>query len=108
MATTRSLRSGSIRRGGGGIGNTMGDDDYFEDAASNGTPLYAIAEAFEELSNLLESRRGGNFDLDLKSFCDASSLVSVLFGCLGIAFKFAEMEYAAKVCGSYYHVVILF
>ncbi|CDP00608.1 unnamed protein product [Coffea canephora] len=76
----------------------MEDDDAFEDAVSDseGTPLSAIADAFEELSRLLKSR-GPNFDLDLKPFCDACSLVSVLFGSLGIAFKFAEMEYVSKV-----------
>ncbi len=76
--------------------NAMDDDD-FEDTVSTGTPLSAIAEAFEDLSDLVKSRGGMKFDLDLKSFCDASSLVSVLFGCLGVAFKFAEMEYTAKV-----------
>lgn len=75
----------------------------FEDA--NGettmtTPLSAIAEAFEELS-----RTVGKFNVNgcsddcllLKPFCDACSLVSVLFGSLGIAFKFAEYEYCSKV-----------
>lgn len=75
----------------------------FEDA--NGettmtTPLSAMAEAFEELS-----RTVGKFNINgcsddclrLKPFCDACSLVSVLFGCLGIAFKFAEYEYCSKV-----------
>lgn len=60
------------------------------------TPLAAVADAFEELSAVLKAK-GLNHDLDLKTFCDACSLVSVLFGCLGIAFKFAEMEYVSKV-----------
>ncbi|CAK9159479.1 unnamed protein product [Ilex paraguariensis] len=75
------------------------EEAYFEDAfedTATGTPLSAIAEAFEELSALVSS--SGSFDdLRLKPFCDACSLVSILFGCLGIAFKFAEMEYVSKV-----------
>ncbi|MCD7459704.1 hypothetical protein HAX54_041682 [Datura stramonium] len=68
----------------------MDEDDEFEEAGT-GTPLSAIAEAFEELSSNLPR------DLMLKPFCDACSLVSVLFGSLGIAFKFAELEYVSKV-----------
>ncbi|KAJ0637986.1 putative glycolipid transfer protein superfamily [Helianthus annuus] len=59
------------------------------------TPLSAIAQAFEEISDLIN--KGGDVDdLRLKPFCEACSKVSVLFSCLGIAFKFAEMEYTAK------------
>lgn len=58
------------------------------------TPLSAVAEAFEELSRFLES---GERNLRLLTFSNACSLVSVLFGCLGFAFKFAEIEYVAKV-----------
>ncbi|OVA19036.1 Glycolipid transfer protein domain [Macleaya cordata] len=59
------------------------------------TPLSLIAEAFEDLSKSIKSK---NFeDLRLGTFSEACSLVSVLFGCLGIAFKFAEIEYVAKV-----------
>ncbi|XP_047941513.1 ACD11 homolog protein-like [Salvia hispanica] len=62
------------------------------------TPLSAVADAFEDLCATVNA---GSFDgdLDLKSFCDACSLVSVLFTCLGTAFKFAELEYGAKVGG---------
>lgn len=77
----------------------MDEDDGFEDAGT-GTPLSAIAEAFEELSSCLKSN--GYDDLRLKPFCDACSLVSVLFGCLGIAFKFAELEYVSKVSSSHF------
>ncbi|XP_057485105.1 ACD11 homolog protein-like [Actinidia eriantha] len=69
------------------------EDAAFEDA--NGTPLSAIAEAFEELSKSVKS--GNSNALQLKPFCEACSLVSVLFGSLGIAFKFAEYEYCSKV-----------
>ncbi|KAL1568454.1 ACD11 protein-like [Salvia divinorum] len=60
------------------------------------TPLAAVVDAFEKLSAVLKAK-GLDHDVDLKTFCDACSLVSVLFGCLGIAFKFAEMEYVSKV-----------
>ncbi|KAL9683449.1 hypothetical protein QQ045_015271 [Rhodiola kirilowii] len=59
------------------------------------TPLSDIAEAFEELALLVEPPESG--DLQLSSFCEACSHVSVLFGCLGLAFKFAELEYVSKV-----------
>lgn len=57
------------------------------------TPLSAIADAFEELADKLEN---GKKEFRLKAFCDACDMVSVLFNSLGIAFKFAEMEYCAK------------
>ncbi|KAL3636097.1 hypothetical protein CASFOL_020644 [Castilleja foliolosa] len=71
-------------------------DDVFEDTGVDFTPLSAVADAFEEISSVLKGK-GFNYDLDLKTFCDACSLVSILFGCLGIAFKFAEFEYVSKV-----------
>lgn len=77
--------------------NRMGfDDDEFEDAET-GTALSLISDAFEELSDLIKKDNGVSIELRLKPFCDACSLVSVLFGSLGIAFKFAEMEYTSKV-----------
>ncbi|KAL8268889.1 hypothetical protein R6Q59_002687 [Mikania micrantha] len=77
----------------------MNNEDDGYKAARSQTPLSSIAQAFEEISDLVKS---GNdhvvvVDLHLKSFCEACSLVSVLFGCLGMAFKFAEMEYTAKL-----------
>ncbi|XP_022726121.1 ACD11 homolog protein-like [Durio zibethinus] len=60
------------------------------------TPLSAIAQAFEELSEFLGCQMKDE-ELRLDTFSDACSLVSVLFSCLGLAFKFAEMEYVAKV-----------
>ncbi|OWM89358.1 ACD11 homolog protein [Punica granatum] len=59
------------------------------------TPLSGVVEAFEGLALFVRSHRGKELRLD--TFCDACSLVSVLFNCLGLAFKFAEMEYVAKV-----------
>lgn len=69
------------------------EGDGFEKIGSKFTPLSAVADAFEDLSAAVKA----NDDLDLKSFCEACSLVSVLFGCLGTAFKFAELEYCSKV-----------
>ncbi|KAF0910237.1 hypothetical protein E2562_001428 [Oryza meyeriana var. granulata] len=58
------------------------------------TPLTAVAEAFEELARRMEADGG---ELRLGPFGDTCALVSVLFSCLGIAFRFAEIEYVAKV-----------
>jgi hypothetical protein len=38
---------------------------------------------------------------ELDTFCDACSWVSVLFGCLRLAFKFAESEYVSMVVFHY-------
>lgn len=57
-------------------------------------PLRQIAVAFEELALPLKS---GNGDIQLVPFCRACSRVSVLFGCLGIAFKFAEKDFVDKI-----------
>lgn len=73
------------------------EEAAFEDAAAAAaTPLSTVADAFERLS--AEMKTKGFDHIRLKPFCEACSLVSVLFGCLGIAFKFAELEYVAKVC----------
>lgn len=70
-----------------------------KDAATLSTPLSGIVEAFEELTKILNSRKvsGSQEGLRLDTFCQACSLVSILFSCLGLAFKFAEMEYVSKV-----------
>ncbi|XP_050370137.1 accelerated cell death 11 [Argentina anserina] len=57
-------------------------------------PLRKIAEAFEELEAAVNSQTG---EVEVARFSKACALVSPLFGCLGIAFKFAEMDYVAKV-----------
>jgi hypothetical protein len=72
--------------------------EHFSDGSA--TPLSSMAEALEELARLLKSHKEVPKEearLRLDTFCDACSWVSVLFGCLGIAFKFAELEYVAKV-----------
>ncbi|XP_078428791.1 glycolipid transfer protein (GLTP) family protein [Wolffia australiana] len=62
-------------------------------------PLKRIAEAFHELDLAINSIKGQEESrgLDATRFSRACSLVSFLFGCLGIAFKFAELDYVAKV-----------
>ncbi|XP_062110137.1 ACD11 homolog protein isoform X2 [Humulus lupulus] len=68
--------------------------------AASSYPLSAIADAFEELSKLINSGKLNEsqpYQLRLDTFCEACSLISFLFGCLGLAFKFAECEYVSKV-----------
>ncbi|XP_047318617.1 accelerated cell death 11 [Impatiens glandulifera] len=65
-------------------------------ANQNEKPLRKIAEAFKDLDNKIDSQTLSQ-ELEVASFSSACSLVSPLFGCLGIAFKFAEMDYVAKV-----------
>lgn len=75
------------------------------------TPLSAMAEAFEELLEISKAnQKGSEEEMRLDTFCDACSFVSVLFGCLGLAFKFAELEYVSKVAFllSYGHSLFLF
>lgn len=69
-------------------------------------PLSAIAEAFEKLSKRVKERNNGN-DIRLDTFCEAASLVSVLFRSLGLAFKFAELEYVAKVFSFFYRRILI-
>uniref|UniRef100_A0A1J3J507 Ceramide-1-phosphate transfer protein n=1 Tax=Noccaea caerulescens TaxID=107243 RepID=A0A1J3J507_NOCCA len=84
----------------------MEEEDMIEDETrvNNNTPLSIITEAFEDLADLLKPPReiGDDDDdsidgLRLDAFCSACTHVSVLFNCLGFAFKFAEMEYLSKV-----------
>lgn len=58
-------------------------------------PLRRIAASFEELEAVAKQQAPGPA-MEVGSFARACSNVSVLFGCLGIAFKFAEMDYVAK------------
>ncbi|KAG7569164.1 Glycolipid transfer protein superfamily [Arabidopsis thaliana x Arabidopsis arenosa] len=57
-------------------------------------PLRKISTAFKELAVIVNSPSP---EVPVAQFSHACSLVSPLFGCLGIAFKFAEMDYVAKV-----------
>ncbi|CAD6206937.1 unnamed protein product [Miscanthus lutarioriparius] len=54
-------------------------------------PLRRIAASFEELAAVAKQQPAAS--MDAGAFSRACSNVSVLFGCLGIAFKFAEMDY---------------
>ncbi|KAF5803118.1 putative glycolipid transfer protein [Helianthus annuus] len=66
------------------------------DSGTGDKPLRKISEAFNAIANTINSQHQQP-DLELASFSRACSLVSPLFRCLGIAFKFAEMDYVAKV-----------
>ncbi|GLT72217.1 hypothetical protein SLA2020_441710 [Shorea laevis] len=57
-------------------------------------PLAKISEAFKELAATVNSQTAA---VEVAPFCRACSHISPLFACLGIAFKFAEMDYVAKV-----------
>lgn len=56
--------------------------------------LKKIVEAFEGLAVCVNTQ---DANIEVAPFSHACSLVSPLFSCLGIAFKFAEMDYVAKV-----------
>ncbi|KAL2341516.1 hypothetical protein Fmac_009456 [Flemingia macrophylla] len=65
-------------------------------AEANGDKtLRRIADEFKELATVVADSPSA--DLEVASFSRACSLVSPLFACLGVAFKFAEMDYVAKV-----------
>lgn len=57
-------------------------------------PLRKISDSFKELAATVNSEGG---DVEVAFFSRACALISPLFDCLGIAFKFAEMDYVAKV-----------
>ncbi|KAH0985303.1 hypothetical protein GBA52_012480 [Prunus armeniaca] len=61
---------------------------------ANEKPLRKISQAFKELEAAVNSQTA---EIEVAPFSSACSLVSPLFGCLGIAFKFAEIDYVAKV-----------
>jgi hypothetical protein len=61
-------------------------------------PLLAIATAWKGLqAELLHGDGDATAALRVGTFSHGCSLISPLFGCLGIAFKFAEKDYVAKV-----------
>lgn len=63
-------------------------------------PLSAMADAFEELAKRIKTNKknNGQEKICLDTFCETCYHPSVLFNCLGLAFKFAEHEYVGKVC----------
>ncbi|VAI37604.1 unnamed protein product [Triticum turgidum subsp. durum] len=58
-------------------------------------PLRRIGASFEQLAAVAKQQQQQPA-MAAGDFSRACSNVSVLFGCLGIAFKFAEMDYVAK------------
>lgn len=62
-------------------------------------PLRKISESFKELAATVNA---GTTEVEVTPFSRACSFISPLFGCLGIAFKFAEMDYVAKVFVTFY------
>ena len=60
--------------------------------------LHQIAGAFKDLASGLHLVADSqNAEVKVAPFSQACSLVSPLFGCLGVAFKFAERDYVGKV-----------
>ncbi|KAJ1420891.1 Glycolipid transfer protein superfamily [Sesbania bispinosa] len=57
-------------------------------------PLQKIADAFKELANVITIE---NSDVDVAAFSRACSYVALLFGCLGLHFKFIEMDYVNDI-----------
>ncbi|XP_027338732.1 accelerated cell death 11 [Abrus precatorius] len=62
---------------------------------SSDKTLRKIADAFKNLASIVTDSH--NAEVEVAPFSHACSLVSPLFSCLGVAFKFAEMDYVAKV-----------
>ncbi|VAH66349.1 unnamed protein product [Triticum turgidum subsp. durum] len=60
-------------------------------------PLRWIGASFEQLAAVAKPQQQPA--MAAGDFSRACSNVSVLFGCLGIAFKFALMDYVAKASG---------
>ncbi|XP_061339721.1 accelerated cell death 11-like [Gastrolobium bilobum] len=57
-------------------------------------PLRKIADAFEELANVVSSESSV---VEVAAFSRACFFVAPLFGCIGFHFKFIEMDYVTKV-----------
>ncbi|KAG6691878.1 hypothetical protein I3842_10G085000 [Carya illinoinensis] len=66
-------------------------------------PLRKILEALNELMATVNSQTA---NVELVPFSSACSLISPLFGCLGIAFRFAKGHYIAKVFAPHHGWVI--
>jgi hypothetical protein len=59
-------------------------------------PLRRIVTSFEELAAIAKHQPVGHGCHHVGAFAHARSNVSVLFGCLSIAFKFAKRDYVAR------------
>ncbi|CAM6096580.1 unnamed protein product [Calypogeia fissa] len=67
---------------------------------NSSTPLKEISEAFAGLAADVSRAKSSSVhseQVQVAKFANACDRISVLFGCLGIAFKFAEKDYVAKV-----------
>ncbi|KAF7133230.1 hypothetical protein RHSIM_Rhsim09G0132800 [Rhododendron simsii] len=90
-ALTSSSRVQSRRRGRGeGVRQTHANHAEFS------TVLTKIAEAFNELADDVNSPSTPP-RLSLSKFCSACRLLSPLIGCMGIACRFADLEFSEKV-----------
>ena len=71
-------------------------------------PLQKMAEAFRVLATAVKNCKEQNESegLDSSCFSHACSHVSVLFGCLGVAFKFAENDFVAKVQSLFFFLTV--
>ncbi|KAL2653119.1 hypothetical protein R1flu_021247 [Riccia fluitans] len=58
-------------------------------------PLKEISESFSSLADNL--KKDSDSGVDVANFAHACDRISILFSSLGIAFKFAEKDYVAKV-----------
>lgn len=85
---TQALEPPSAADAGGGGDRPMGSNEADK-------PLRRIGASFEQLAAIAKQQQQPA--MAAGDFSRACSNVSVLFGCLGIAFKFAEMDYVAKV-----------
>ncbi|KAE8796635.1 Glycolipid transfer protein [Hordeum vulgare] len=84
---TQALEPPSAADAGGGGDRPMGSNEADK-------PLRRIGASFEQLAAVAKQQQQPA--MAAGDFSRACSNVSVLFGCLGIAFKFAEMDYVAK------------
>lgn len=100
LLRTKGSKSGWLWRWILGMVNSEDMNNAITPPASATMPLSAMVDAFEELAKRAKGRKNGSTGeekLRLDNFCEACFLPSVLFNCLGLAFKFAELEYVAKV-----------
>ncbi|KAG6484810.1 hypothetical protein ZIOFF_053335 [Zingiber officinale] len=61
------------------------------------TSMKEEIEKLEQMQQPSPDSRASTAPMEVDAFSRACSQVSVLFRCLGVAFKFAEMDYVAKV-----------
>ena len=76
-------------------------------AAKGEKLLTKVAESFKELANCVDSPTP---HLEVGQFASACRLVASIIGYLGMAFKFASIEFSAKVIivFTYYYTLLFF